>query len=83
MDNTVYTVLGLAFSIFATVALNMGLRRGTPVGGSYAVWVGLGVAGTASADVLFFGHSMNLPALFFLMLIFAGVAGMNIEGDRR
>lgn len=83
MDNLVYTVLGLVFSILATVALNMGLKRGTPVGGSYAVWVGIGVAGTAIADFTFFGESANILEVVCLMLIFGGVAGMNLESDRK
>lgn len=81
MDDIVYTVLALFFSIVATMCLNMGLRRGLHTGASYAVWVGLGVAGTALADNLFFGEDMRLWTYFFLCLIFGGVAGMNLEND--
>ncbi len=82
MSDIVYTVLALFFSIVATLALNMGLRRGLPVGASYAVWIGLGVGGTAIADVLFFDSALPVLGYFFLALIFGGVAGMNLETDR-
>ena len=61
---------------------NMGLRRGLLVGASYAVWIGLGVGGTALADVLFFNASMPIFSYLFIALIFGAVAGMNLEEDR-
>ena len=82
MSDMVYGVLALFFSIVATLALNMGLRRGLLVGASYAVWIGLGVGGTALADVLFFDATMPIFSYLFLALIFGGVAGMNLEEDR-
>lgn len=81
LSDLTYTVLALVFSAIATLALNMGLRRGLHVGASYAVWIGLGVGGTALADVLFFDVSMNILGYFFLALVFAGVAGINLQDD--
>ncbi|MCQ2079758.1 MAG: SMR family transporter [archaeon] len=83
MNDMVYTVLSLFFSILATLLLNFGLKHNLPIGASYAVWIGLGVAGTACADILFFGESLGIWAYFFIALIFAGVAGMNLDDDRK
>ena len=60
MSDWLLTVLALVFSALATICLNMGLRRGLLVGASYAVWIGLGVGGTAVADILFFDASMPI-----------------------
>lgn len=82
MSDWLLTILALVFSGIATICLNMGLRRGLLVGASYAVWIGLGVGGTALADVLFFNASMPIFSYLFIALIFGGVAGMNLEEDR-
>ena len=82
MSDLTLTELALLFSGLATICLNMGLRRGLLVGASYAVWIGLGVGGTAVADLLFFDASMPIFSYLFLALIFGGVAGMNLEEDR-
>jgi quaternary ammonium compound-resistance protein SugE len=52
--------------------------RSIPVGTGYAVWVGIGVAGTALAGMLFLGEAAGLLRLLSLLLIIAGVAGLKI-----
>jgi quaternary ammonium compound-resistance protein SugE len=81
MTDILFTVLGLAFSIVGTVLLNEGLKRGLQMGASYAVWVGVGVAGAAIADVLVFENGLGLVGYLFLALILGGVVGLNLRND--
>jgi quaternary ammonium compound-resistance protein SugE len=52
--------------------------RTIPIGTGYAVWVGIGVAGTALVGMLFLGESANLPRVLSLMLVLAGVVGLKV-----
>ena len=81
MTNTLFTVLGLSLSIVGTVLLNEGLKRGLQMGASYAVWVGVGVAGAAIADVFVFENGLGLMGYLFLALILGGVVGLNLKND--
>jgi quaternary ammonium compound-resistance protein SugE len=50
------------------------------VGTAYAVWTGLGAAGTALLGIAFLGESRDLGKLLSLSLIIAGVAGLKLVG---
>ena len=82
LTDITYTVLGLAFSIVGTLLLNEGLKRGLQMGASYAVWVGVGVAGAAIADVLVFSNGPGIVSYMFLALILGGIVGLNLKSDR-
>lgn len=44
-----------------------------PVGSAYAVWTGIGAAGTALLGALLFGESLSMSRLAGIALIVAGV----------
>ncbi|WP_426511773.1 DMT family transporter [Dactylosporangium sp. McL0621] len=52
--------------------------RSIPVGTGYAVWVGVGAAGTALAGMLFLGEPSTLLRLLSLLLVVAGVVGLKV-----
>lgn len=52
--------------------------REIPVGTGYAVWVGIGAAGTALVGMLAFGEPANLPRLFSLLMVVAGIVGLKL-----
>ncbi|WP_412749172.1 SMR family transporter [Krasilnikovia sp. M28-CT-15] len=52
--------------------------RTIPVGTGYAVWVGIGAAGTAAAGMLVLGESASPLRLLSLFLIVAGVVGLKL-----
>lgn len=81
MSDIMYTALGLGFSIVATLLLNEGLKRGLMMGSSYAVWVGVGVAGAAIADVFVFHNGLQILGYMFLALVLGGVVGLNLKTD--
>jgi quaternary ammonium compound-resistance protein SugE len=71
---TILFAVALALSM---AGLGYALRT-IPVGTGYAVWVGVGVAGTAVAGILWFGEAASLPRIISLLLVVAGVAGLKL-----
>jgi len=67
-----------------SMALSMGLlawaARTLPIGTAYAVWTGIGAAGTAVLGVLLFGEAASLTRLAGIALIVLGVALLRTSG---
>jgi quaternary ammonium compound-resistance protein SugE len=64
---------GLSFYL---LSLSM---RSLPAGTAYAVWTGIGAAGTAILGILFLGASGSLFRVISLFLIVAGVLGLRLS----
>lgn len=73
---TALTVLSGALSFYL---LSLALTE-IAVGTGYAVWTGIGAAGSVVVGMLFFKESRQPAKLFFLTCIIAGVAGLKIFG---
>lgn len=75
-----FTRLWPSAGVVAAMAASMGLlalaARGLPIGTAYAVWTGIGAAGTAVAGIVLFGESASPARLGCIALIVAGVAGL-------
>lgn len=75
-------------SIFTIVCMiiSMGLLaicvKVLPVGTAYAVWTGIGAAGTAILGIILFGESKETMRIFFIFLIIAGIIGLKIFSDK-
>jgi quaternary ammonium compound-resistance protein SugE len=50
-----------------------------PIGTAYAVWTGIGAAGTAIMGMIWFGEPHQATRLVCIMLIIAGVIGLKIN----
>ena len=57
--------------------LSLGLRT-LPVGTAYAVWTGIGAAGTAIVGMIFLGESRDAGRLVSIALIVSGVVGLQL-----
>lgn len=75
-----FTRLWPSVGVLAAMAISMWLlalaTRTIPIGTAYAVWTGIGAAGTAIAGILFFHESAAILRLLCIGLIVAGVAGL-------
>jgi quaternary ammonium compound-resistance protein SugE len=72
----------LLFAVTGTISfvlLSWALRT-LPVGTAYAVWTGIGAAGTAIIGILFLAEPRDALRLVSIALIVAGVAGLQIVG---
>src|ERR1700741_3764141 len=50
------------------------------VGSAYAVWTGIGAAGTAVVGMAFLGDAVSTLKLVSIGLVLAGVVGLNLSG---
>lgn len=71
------TVLFVVFALVSFVLLSLAMRS-LPVGTAYAVWTGIGAAGTVLIGILFLGESTQVARLVSITLIVAGVVGLRI-----
>jgi len=53
-------------------------QRDIPLGTSYAVWTGIGAAGTFIVGVMFFGDASSLGRYLGIALIVAGVVTLKL-----
>ena len=79
-----FTRLWPSVGVVAALAGSVGLlalaARGLPIGTAYAVWTGIGAAGTAIAGIVLFQESASPARLACLGLILAGVVGLRFFG---
>jgi quaternary ammonium compound-resistance protein SugE len=53
-------------------------QRTIPIGTAYAVWTGIGAAGTFIVGILFYGDSAGALRLVSVGLIIAGIIGLKL-----
>lgn len=77
-----FTKLAPSAFFVSTLAASMFLLsvavRHLPVGTAYAVWVGIGAAGTAIAAVFLQGETMTVGRGFFLALLVISIIGLKL-----
>ncbi|GAA4818233.1 multidrug efflux SMR transporter [Streptomyces ziwulingensis] len=73
----------VAFAVFALGSfglLTLSLRK-LDVGPAYAVWTGIGAAGTAIYGMVFLGDLVSVLKLVSISLVILGVIGLQISGS--
>lgn len=69
-------------AFLVAVSLSMGLLeyagRTIPLGTAYAVWAGIGAAGTAVVGIAFFGEIASLPRLLLLAGLIGCIIGLKL-----
>ncbi len=73
------SLLFLVFSAGSFGLLTLALRD-LPVGTAYAVWTGIGAAGTAAVGMVWLGDPVSVLRIVSVVLIVAGVVGLNLSG---
>jgi len=74
---SVFTLGAMAISVyFLAVAI-----RTIPLGTGYAVWTGIGAAGTVILGIILFAESANLLRLVCIGLIISGIVGLKLTSS--
>ena len=69
-------IVGFFISMIMSMYLLYRATLTLPMGTAYAVWTGIGAAGTAIIGILFFKEPMQLGRLFFLFTLIASIIGL-------
>ncbi|WP_079476683.1 DMT family transporter [Marinococcus halophilus] len=75
---SVWTWGGTVVCIIISFYLMIMAGRKLPVGTVYAVFVGLGTAGTVFSGIVFFGEAFSIIKIVLVMLLLAGVVGLKL-----
>lgn len=82
-----FTRLGPSIFTIAAIVASMYLlavaARTLPIGTAYAVWVGIGAAGTAILGIFLLGEPVTVPRVVFLLLLLISIAGLKLTGQPR
>ena len=82
-QNEAYRVIGIVAAVASMAASGVFLwlaQKDIPMGTAYAVWTGIGAAGTAVLGMALFGESASPARLACIGLIVAGVIGLQLSG---
>ena len=74
--------LGIAIAVAFMVASGFMLwlaQKDSPMGTSYAVWTGIGAAGTFLVGILFYGDAATFGRIAGVLLIISGVITLKIS----
>lgn len=73
-----WPTVGVIAGMTASMLLVSLAARGIPIGTAYAVWTGIGAAGTAIVGIVAFGENASPLRLGCVALIVAGVVGLKL-----
>ena len=71
------TLIGISISFW----LMINASKLLPIGSVYAVFTGLGTAGTVVAETLLFGEPFSLAKTLLILLLLGGVVGLKLVTD--
>ena len=71
------TLAFASFGIASLLCLQLSLS-GIPLGTAYAVWTGIGAAGTAILGAVYFNEPTTTMRLVFLMLLIGSILGLKL-----
>ena len=74
------TIGFLVFGLISFFLLTRAMRT-IPVGTAYAVWTGIGAAGTVILGVILFSESLSVLRLAFLTLLIGAIFGLKFVSD--
>lgn len=72
-----YTI-GFLVTLAASMFLLSQSLKTLPIGTAYAIWTGIGAAGTAIIGMLWLGESREVIKLVSLALLIAGIIGLRL-----
>lgn len=76
--NGFWTWTGTVISILLSFYLIIMAARKLPVGTVYAVFVGLGTAGTVLSEIIFFSEHIKVEKIMLIVLLLIGVLGLKL-----
>ena len=76
---SVWEWIGTAIAIYFSFYFMIRASQSLPVGTVYAVFVGLGTAGTVTAEIILFDAAVDWVKLTLIGLLLLGVIGLKLQ----
>lgn len=76
----VWPTLGFALFGIGSFGLLSYALKGLDVGPAYAVWTGIGAAGTATYGMIWLGDTVSVLKLVSIGFVLVGVVGLQLSG---
>jgi len=73
--NTRWTIAFVFFYILSIVLLNRSIQK-IPIGTAYAIWTGIGAAGTVILGIVYFKEPFHFWRIFFLCTLILSIVGL-------
>lgn len=77
MKNRKWAIVTIFFMLLSPYLLSLAML-GIPLGTAYAVWTGIGAIGTLIAGYFVYSEKVERIQVFFVFVIVAGVAGLQL-----
>ena len=71
------SIITVAVMILSFVLLAQAMKH-LPLGTAYAIWTGIGAAGTAILGIVFLNEPRDAVRIFCILLIIVGVVGLKV-----
>ena len=71
-----WTAVTFIFLALSLVMVLKAIETGMPIGVTYSVWVGIGAVGIFVYGILFMNDPADLLRITFMMMIIAGIVGL-------
>ena len=78
--NTRWTIIFVVFYILSIVLLNKAIQK-IPLGTAYAVWTGIGAAGTVLLGIFYFREPYHFWRIFFLCTLILSIIGLKFVSE--
>ncbi|NDD58164.1 MAG: QacE family quaternary ammonium compound efflux SMR transporter [Chlamydiae bacterium] len=71
------SIITVIFIVLSFFSVSQAMKE-ISVGTAYAVWAGIGAAGTVICGIIFFGDSYHIIRLVSIILIIIGIVGLKL-----
>jgi quaternary ammonium compound-resistance protein SugE len=71
------SIITVVFIVLSFFSVSQAMKT-IPIGTAYAVWAGIGAAGTVLCGIIFFGDSYHIIRLISILLIIIGIIGLKL-----
>lgn len=70
--------VGFSLALIASMVLLIKATRSIPIGTAYAVWTGIGAAGTVLVGIFIFKEPATFWRVFFLLTLVSSIIGLKV-----
>jgi len=74
------SAITFVFAFFSLFLLSQSLKS-LPIGTAYAIWTGMGSAGTAVLGIYLFDEPHDAARMICILLILSGIAGLKLTSE--